>query len=469
MLCVWLKKTKWVLGLWITPLIYYYYIFYMAIFNTIIQKIKLRILELFNYLDQKIQSVIFKSLKRAYNAHQKRRLYDMKEKMGGPAFSEALRELELKEKGDVLLFYRRVHWRRDNWIAQARIYSSVRDAWELGTLPEKQGIYGYCDWSNAVSSFYALQSHQFFYWSNPPYRCFLIKPSAARCTEEHPYHIPESSPWPFMAALTLFTVALKFTGFLHLLLPMPFFYSLTQVFIVDKVINCVGWPQLFLFYVFYNWFADIIIEATFEGHHTKRVQENLNCGMILFIVSEVMFFFSFFWAFFYTSISPPIEIGWWPPLGIKLFNPFSVPLLNTVILVSSGISITWAHNAIVGNHRKDSILGLSITVIYGVVFTALQAYEYTSALFSINDSIYGALFYLCTGFHGSHVIAGTIFLLVTCFRHVRYHLLLTHHAGFKFSAWYWHFVDIVWLFLYACIYWYAYYKYLKNKIQWDTI
>jgi cytochrome c oxidase subunit 3 len=241
-------------------------------------------------------------------------------------------------------------------------------------------------------------------------------------------------------------VLLNFTGFLYYL-------NLGSKGISASV--------CFFLFVLYSWFSNIIIEATFEGHHTKKVQKNLRCGMILFIISEVMFFFSFFWAFFYTSISPAIEIGSWPPLGIKLFNPFSIPLLNTVILLSSGVCITWAHRALVGKDRENSLLGLSVTILYGFIFTLLQVYEYSSALFSINDSIYGALFYLCTGFHGSHVIIGTTLLLATYFRHVVYQLISVHHVGFEVSAWYWHFVDIVWLFLYLSVYWHTFCKMAK--------
>jgi cytochrome c oxidase subunit 3 len=206
-----------------------------------------------------------------------------------------------------------------------------------------------------------------------------------------------------------------------------------------------------------RWFMDIVIEATFQGFHTMKVQQGLRYGMILFIVSEVMFFLSFFWAFFHSSLSPSIWIGCvWPPLGIETIYPWGLPLLNTIILVSSGIGVTYAHRSILCGDRNGVINGLSYAIFLGVLFTLIQLYEYNTASFNINDSIYGSLFYVLTGFHGLHVIFGTVFLFVTLIRHFKYHLLVEHHFGLEASIWYWHFVDVVWLFVFTFLYWWSF-------------
>jgi heme/copper-type cytochrome/quinol oxidase subunit 3 len=186
------------------------------------------------------------------------------------------------------------------------------------------------------------------------------------------------------------------------------------------------------------------------------VQKGLSMGMILFIVSEVMFFFGIFWAFFHSSLSPNIEIGAvWPPKGIVTFDAWKIPLLNTIILLTSGASVTWAHHALVAGNRSETTLGLIFTVCLGLVFTMFQAYEYSHALFTIRDTVYGSVFFLATGFHGFHVIIGTIFLFACLLRHLNYHFTTKHHLGFEAAAWYWHFVDVVWLFLFISIYWWG--------------
>ena len=206
----------------------------------------------------------------------------------------------------------------------------------------------------------------------------------------------------------------------------------------------------------YNWWRDIVREATFQGNHTLIVINGLRYGMILFITSEVCFFFAFFWAFFHSRLAPTTEIGIkWPPTGIDTLNPLLVPLLKTAVLLSSGISITWAHHRIIKKNRKESIQALSITVILGVYFTILQAWEYIDSPFTIADRIYGSTFFVSTGFHGLHVIIGTSFLLVCLLRLIKKKFSKNHHFGFEAAAWYWHFVDVVWLFLYICIYWWG--------------
>jgi heme/copper-type cytochrome/quinol oxidase subunit 3 len=201
------------------------------------------------------------------------------------------------------------------------------------------------------------------------------------------------------------------------------------------------------------WWRDITREGTLEGRHTNIVQLGLRYGMILFIVSEIMFFFAFFWAFFAASISPTVEIGnIWPPKGIDAFNPFEVPLVNTLILLCSGATITYSHHAITAGNKIEAIFGLVLTVVLAIIFTGLQAFEYVSANFSITDGIFGSTFFMATGFHGFHVLIGTIFLCVCLVRMSLDHFTMEHHFGFEAAAFYWHFVDIVWLFLYVAIY-----------------
>jgi proton-translocating NADH-quinone oxidoreductase chain N len=286
--------------------------------------------------------------------------------------------------------------------------------------------------------------HSRYYISIPGY--FLHEQKQPRWRsrilfESHPFHLVESSPWPFLVSITALFFTSNFTLYMHYYIG---YLGLTYI------------SLLLVLFIIYNWFGDIVKESTFEGYHTFKVQQSLNCGMTLFIISEVMFFFSFFWAFFYSSIAPSIEIAWWPPKGIPLLSPYSVPLLNTIVLLSSGISVTLAHRAIRGGIRRLFNVGLFVTVFFGAFFTGLQAIEYLVAEFLINTSIYGSLFYLCTGFHGFHVIVGSIFLVICFFRQLFYHFAKDHHFGFESAAWYWHFVDIVWLFLYMLVYWYTF-------------
>ena len=222
-----------------------------------------------------------------------------------------------------------------------------------------------------------------------------------------------------------------------------------------------GWATFLLgvfgvVFCMYVWWRDITREATFEGWHTNIVQLGMRYGMVLFITSEVMFFFAFFWAFFHSSMAPTVEIGTvWPPKGIEVLSAWEVPLLNTVILLTSGFSCTWAHHAIVVGSRRDAILGLLITLILAVAFTGFQVFEYTSASFGISDGVYGSTFYMATGFHGFHVFIGTCFLLVCFVRLLQHHFTQEHHFGFEAAAWYWHFVDVVWLFLIVMEYWWG--------------
>ena len=257
----------------------------------------------------------------------------------------------------------------------------------------------------------------------------------------HPYHLVDPSPWPYVSSMA----ALGLTTGL-----VMWFHSYEY----GELLALTGLSLLL--FTMGIWWRDVIREASFQGHHTLVVQKGLKIGMLWFIISEVVFFFSFFWAFFHSSLSPCIEIGaTWPPVGISALDPFEVPLLNTAILLSSGATVTWSHHALISGDRANAILGLGLTILLGVVFTFLQGLEYFEASFTIADSIYGSTFFLATGFHGLHVIIGTLFLMVCFVRILKHHFTKHHHNGFEAAIWYWHFVDYVWIFLYICIYWWG--------------
>nr|YP_010827552.1 cytochrome c oxidase subunit III [Callibia diana]WFD61148.1 cytochrome c oxidase subunit III [Callibia diana] len=255
----------------------------------------------------------------------------------------------------------------------------------------------------------------------------------------HPYHLVTSSPWPILAALS---IMIAMMGFIKYSYQFDMYLMLFGIFILILTII--------------QWWRDVVRESTYQGLHTIKVMSGLRWGMILFILSEVFFFISFFWTFYHSSLSPSIEIGVnWPPLGILAFNALQVPLLNTMVLLASGITITWTHHALLENNHNEAIQSLMITIILGLYFTFLQMYEYLEAPFTIADSIYGSTFFMATGFHGLHVIIGTTFL-ITCLNRMLYmHFSSNHHFGFEAAAWYWHFVDVVWLFLYISIYWWG--------------
>jgi len=258
--------------------------------------------------------------------------------------------------------------------------------------------------------------------------------------KNHDYHILSPSIWPFLGALS---------GFIMFFGAVIWFKGGTPF---PALIGLAG-----VLYVMYAWWAEMIAEAN-GGDHTPVVAIGLRYGMVLFIMSEVMFFAAWFWTFFkhamypMTDGSPAID-GVWPPIGIETLDPWNLPLINTLILLCSGMAATWAHHAIAHeNNRKDLINGLILAVLLGIAFTALQAYEYWEATFGFAGNIYGATFFMATGFHGFHVIIGTIFLGVCAVRAMKGHFTPKQHVGLEAAAWYWHFVDVVWLFLFAAIY-----------------
>ncbi|MDB2325135.1 cytochrome c oxidase subunit 3 [Alphaproteobacteria bacterium] len=255
---------------------------------------------------------------------------------------------------------------------------------------------------------------------------------------KHPYHLVEASPWPAVGSLAAFTAAVGGVMYMHE---------------VAYGVALLGVGFALVLMTMFMWWRDIIREAEYQGHHTAIVQIGMRYGMMLFIASEVMFFVAFFWAFFDRALFP--VGGVWPPEGIITFDPFDLPLINTLVLLLSGCTVTWAHHALQHGNRRDFMMGLGVTVLLGVLFTGLQALEYSHAPFGFTDGVYPSVFFMATGFHGFHVLVGTMFLAVCWFRGRAGHFTPEHHFGFEAAAWYWHFVDVVWLFLFAAIYWWG--------------
>ena len=265
--------------------------------------------------------------------------------------------------------------------------------------------------------------------------------------KNHDYHLVNPSPWPAVGGASAFILAVGAVRWMHG---------------GTSAIMAVGFA-LILYTMFMRW-RDVIHEAN-TGDHTPVVSLHLRYGMIMFIASEVMFFVAWFWAFFDASLfaGEPIQAarvalteGVWPPKGTAIFDPWHLPLVNTLILLTSGTTVTWAHHALLNNDRQGLKWGLLATVVLGALFTCVQGWEYSHALFAFNrengGNIYGSTFFMATGFHGFHVLIGTIFLLVCLFRAMNGAFTPKQHFGFEAAAWYWHFVDVVWLFLFACVY-----------------
>lgn len=257
----------------------------------------------------------------------------------------------------------------------------------------------------------------------------------------HKYHLVTPSPWPFFVSFAVFSMVIGFVMYMH------DYVDGFRLFAGSFLLTIVGASL---------WWRDVIREGTFNGDHTKVVQQGLKLGFLLFIISEVMFFFSFFWAFFHSSLAPSEVLGSvWPPEGLVAFDPWKVPLLNTLILLLSGAMVTATHHYMLMGEKEESIDYLLATLLLAGLFTIVQGIEYVTGAFSINDGVYGSTFFLLTGFHGLHVLVGTIFLGVCFFRLYKNHFSKTHHLGFEAAAWYWHFVDVVWLFLFVVVYWWG--------------
>jgi cytochrome c oxidase subunit 3 len=277
----------------------------------------------------------------------------------------------------------------------------------------------------------------------------------AHAKPHHDYHLVEPSHWPIVGATFAFLLAVGAILWMH---------HTTAAAPLIFGVGAIG-----VLYTMYGWWSDVAREATYQGYHTRVVQISHRYGMILFIASEVMFFVAWFWAYFNTALFPADVIqqdgqligmvtrdtflgGTWPPKGIETFDAWHLPLLNTLILLTSGSTVTWAHHALLENDRDGLKWGLICTIALGLLFTCVQGYEYMHAGFTYSGHIYGATFFMATGFHGAHVIIGSTFLIVCLIRAYLGHFTPTQHLGFEFCAWYWHFVDVVWLFLFACIY-----------------
>ncbi|MEP3275367.1 MAG: cytochrome c oxidase subunit 3 [Stappiaceae bacterium] len=275
-------------------------------------------------------------------------------------------------------------------------------------------------------------------------------------TKDHDYHIIDPSPWPLVGAIGAFIMALGAIGL--------FRYSNGEELLLFGI-DLSGWGLftvglLIVLYTMFGWWRDTVRESL-AGDHTPVVMLHLRYGMLLFIASEVMFFVAWFWAYFDAALFvgeaqqfARVEAtgGHWPPTGIDTFDPWHLPLLNTLILLTSGTTVTWAHHALLHDDREGLKWGLIFTVVLGFLFTVCQVYEYGHAAFDFSGNIYGATFFMATGFHGFHVIVGTIFLAVCLIRVLIGQFTPQKHFGFEAAAWYWHFVDVVWLFLFVAIY-----------------
>lgn len=262
--------------------------------------------------------------------------------------------------------------------------------------------------------------------------------AAGHHAKGHDYHLVDPSPWPFVGSIAGLLLVVGLVMFMHDYASGPYVLA-GGIFMV--------------LFTMYRWWRDVVREATYEGAHTAPVRVGHRLGMALFIASEVMFFAAFFWAFFNASMFPTDAIGnAWPPEGIETFDPWHLPLVNTLILLLSGTTVTWAHHAMREGDNSTTVRMLTITVLLGLTFSFVQGYEYIHAHFGFTDGIYASTFYMATGFHGAHVIIGTLFLLVCLFRAKAGHFKPEHHVGFESAAWYWHFVDVVWLFLFVWVY-----------------
>ena len=304
---------------------------------------------------------------------------------------------------------------------------------------------------------------------------------------EHDYHILPPSPWPFLSGIAALVWGLGMVTLFKGLVPrngenpmMEFFFARGLDTIQGREGAGGGWiilviGCLFAAYVMYGWWRDVAAESA-RGEHTPVIDLGLRYGMIMFIMQEAMFFVGWFWMFFELGLFHKFRAGWnpdvlenpadyasWPPPSIETVDPWHLPLMNTLILLLSGTTVTWAHHALIHGDRKGAKWGLGITVLLGILFTTVQAYEYTHLFhyrledglhgtFWLSTNVYGSAFFMATGFHGLHVLIGTIFLFAMWARLMRGGMSPEKHFGLEAAAWYWHFVDVVWLFLFAFVY-----------------
>jgi len=256
--------------------------------------------------------------------------------------------------------------------------------------------------------------------------------------KRHLFHLVKVSPWPFVVACSLLCFLIGLCSFMHR-------------------VNGGGFLCLLGFFslVFcgFCWFSDVCEEATKQGYHTLAVRRSLRNGFFLFLASEIMLFFGFFWAFFHSSFNPAIDFSClWPFAGIDVIPFYGVPFLNTLLLIFSGFSVTWAHRSTALGRYSEVIDSLLITLLLGFVFLFLQIMEYYQATYNFDDSVFACSFYMLTGLHGLHVLVGVCFLSVCFLRFLNKQFSVNHYMGFVFAIWYWHFVDIVWIALFVIIY-----------------
>ena len=257
----------------------------------------------------------------------------------------------------------------------------------------------------------------------------------------HPFHLVSPSPWQIFTCGSLLCLTTSTVSTMQ-----SFEYAgRWLICVLILVVSSMSF-----------WYRDVISEGTYIGNHTLAVQKGLNMGVALFIVSEALFFLAIFWAYFHSALSPTVELGaQWPPIGIEAINAFELPLLNTVILLGSGVTITYSHHCLIQGERNGALYGALFTIVLAFVFTGFQWVEYSVSSFTLTDGAYGSCFYFGTGFHGLHVIIGTIFLAVGFWRLLSYHLTENHHLGLESGILYWHFVDVVWLFLFLSVYYWG--------------
>lgn len=254
----------------------------------------------------------------------------------------------------------------------------------------------------------------------------------------HLFHLVDPSPWPLVSAFSAFFFLSGLAFSMHNLYYSDIFFFIAFIMLLTSM---------------YFWFLDIVQEATYAGHHTLVVRAGLRYGFLLFIFSEIMLFFGFFWAFFHSSFCPSILLGGqWPPVGIIIIPVEEFPLFNTALLIISGFSVTWAHRGVALGSFKESIDSFLITIVLGFLFIFLQMFEYYEAFFNMSDSVYASVFYSLTGLHGVHVFVGACFITVCFLRLLQDHFLVTHYLGFILAIWYWHFVDVVWILLFLSLY-----------------
>lgn len=259
-------------------------------------------------------------------------------------------------------------------------------------------------------------------------------------TNKHPFHIVEQRPWPIISSINVFNII---------------YLSLTY-WKITNIINIIfiNISIIILLSTAILWWRDIIRERSYQGNHTYKVYSGIKISIVSFISTEIIFFFSLFWSLFYFRLSPEIEIrNSWPPIFISPVNPFHIPLINRIILITSGSFVTWSHFCIINRRYSNSIKSLLATITLGWIFRVLQIYEYFNTQFSLNDNVYGSVFYILTGFHGFHVIVGTLFLIINFIRLWKREINTNHHFSLEAAAWYWHFVDVVWIYLYLFLYW----------------